>query len=102
MKTEVHRKNPETRWGFPIWCHHHCIKMKVKKFDKLNKLLVISSNAAEIKITQCAALVDEGWYIDWEVRHSQDIRAGGRIYMTTEELRAAFGISDTSGKSEKW
>ncbi len=102
MKTAVQKKDPEIRWYFPIWHHHHSSKMKVRRFDQNWRILVIAGSAASVRITRVATTVDEGWYVDWEVVHSQQCKANGRVIFTSDELQAAFGLSDNSGTYGDW
>lgn len=96
MKVLAPRK-PEMELSKPKWCHHHCLKMRVDKFYKDNYLIVIAGSAAQVRITRRAMTVDEGWFVDWEIIHSQQESAEGRVIFTTEELRAAFGLSNSPG-----
>jgi len=102
MKKVVQRRKPEIHLYFPIWCHHHGSKMHVEKFSKGNHLLVIAGSAASVRITRKATTVDEGWFVDWEVIHSQQTKVNGRAFFTSDDLRAAFGLSQESGKFGDW
>jgi len=43
--------------------------------------------------------MDEGWLVDWKVRHNgPGEQASGQVVFTTGELRAAFGLSAESGQ----
>lgn len=86
----------------PVWYHTRGSKIGVEKFDDRNKLLVLSGSAACVRITRCARTVDEGWYVDWEVRYSQQEKAGGRIVLSSPELSAAFGLTAETGEWSGW
>ena len=76
--------------------------MRVEEFSKGNYFLVIAGSAARVRITRRAATVDEGWFVDWEVVQSQQAKVNGRVVLTSDELRAAFGLSDDSGTFGDW
>lgn len=103
MKTVVQRRAPETRlWGIPNWCHHHGSKMRVEEFSKGNYLLVIAGSAASVRITRRAKTVDEEWFVEWEVVQSQQAKVNGRAFFASDDLRAAFGLSQESGEFGDW
>ena len=76
--------------------------MRVENFNKACDLLVIAGSAASVRITRRATTVDEGWFVDWEVVQSQQEKANGRIILTSDDLRAAFGLSQESGLFGDW
>lgn len=99
----VPRRDPETNmWGNPTWYHHHGSKMRVEEFSKGNRLLVIAGSAASVRITRRASTVDEGWFVEWEVVQSQQVKVNGRVFFTSDDLRAAFGLSQGSGRFGNW
>jgi hypothetical protein len=102
MQTAVQRRDPEIRWYFPIWCHHHGSKMRVENFNKCNHFLVIAGSAASVRITRKSTTVDEGWFVEWEVVQSQQAKVSGRVFFTSDDLRAAFGLSQESGEFGDW
>lgn len=102
MQESVLRKDPQTWQGCPIWWHHHGFKMGVVQFSKRQRFLVIGRNAASVKITPAALTVDEGWWVEWEVVQSQQEKVNGRTVFTSDELRAAFGLSQESGVLSDW
>lgn len=96
---------PETRFGMPIWCHHHGSKMRVEKFDHPNHTLVIAGSAAKVTITKVSIHPDtKGWFVDWEVVQWMPCNEGtrGRSFFNDKDLAAAFGLSDESGKYGQW
>lgn len=106
MGTAVLPRDPEIRWYFPIWCHHHSSKMRVEQFDKRNRVLVISGSAAKVRIRKASSVYPDakGWFIDWEVIQSQPYKEGvrGRSRFNDDDLAAAFGLSESSGKFGDW
>lgn len=90
--------------GYPEWFHHHGTKMQVEKLDKDNHTLIIAGSAAHINMSPMfnADRINKGWYVDWEVVHSGDTKVNGRTFMTKEDLSAAFGLSDGSGRFGDW
>lgn len=105
MKASVQR-DPEIRLYFPIWCHLHGSKMRVKKLNLLQHILVIGSSAAKIVIRKALWVHSgaKGWFVDWEVNQYKPYKEGvwGRVHFTDKELAAAFGLSDDSGKFGDW
>lgn len=86
---------------FPVWCHHHCTKFGVERAGK--KRVVLTASAAKVTITRVGKSIDQGWYVDWEVRHSADTKVNGRAYMQMDMLRAAFGLANhLTGDSGDW
>ncbi len=86
----------------PKWWHHHGIKMRVEKLSQANKLLIITGSAASIRITSRTMRNDDGWYVKWEVLFDRDCKVNGQVWMATDNLRAAFGLSENSGKFGQW
>ena len=97
---------PQIRFGMPIWCHHHGSKMRVEKFGKENHTLVIAGSAAKVTITQASAIYPKagGFFVDYEVVQyvSYDEVVRGRRQFSADDLAAAFGLSDESGKYGQW
>ena len=95
-------KDPELRWFFPIWCHHHGSKMRVEKLDQEKHILIIAGSAAKVVITKASTLKTkaEGWFVDWEVVQyvPYDEVVQGRRQFSDEELAAAFGLTNDSGE----
>ena len=106
MKTAVQRRDPEIRWYFPIWCHHHGSKMRVEQLDQQNHILVISGSAAKVTIRKASSVYPDakGWFVDWKVVQYKpyDEGACGRSQFNDEDISAAFGLSESSGKFGEW
>ena len=106
MQTAVQRRDPEIRWYFPIWCHHHGSKMCVEQFDRQNQVLVISGSAAKVIIRKASSVYPgaKGWFVDWEVVQCKLYEEGvhGRSRFNDEDIKAAFGLSESSGKFGEW
>ncbi|MBI4119168.1 MAG: hypothetical protein HY452_02815 [Parcubacteria group bacterium] len=106
MATAVRRKDPQIRWCYPIWCHHHGAKMRVSQFDQQNRILTISGSAARVTIRKASLVYRdvEGWFVDWKVIQLSPYRVGarGRSQFNDEDLAAAFGLSENSGKFGDW
>ena len=98
MSISAHQQNPTSdRAPMPAWCHHHGSKMRVIPSNRDPRdphVLTIAGSAARVRIYNRRMSVHDGWYIDWEVTFSQQERATGRIFFTTDVLRAAFGLSE--------
>ena len=105
QKTAVQRRDPETKlWGMPNWCNSHCHKMEVEQLDQQNGMLVISGSAAKVIIRKASLVYSEanGWFVDWEVIHSRSEKATGRVFFTSDDLKAAFNLSESSGECGDW
>lgn len=76
--------------------------MRVEEFSGDNHLLVIAGSAASVRVTRRATTVDEGWFVEWEVVQSQQAKVNGRVVFTSDDLRAAFGLSQESGEFGDW
>lgn len=90
------------------WCHHHGSKMYVESLDQQNRILVISGSAAKVTIRRASSVYPDikrkEWFVDWEVVQCAPCKEGtrGRTRFSDEDLAAAFGLSDSSGKSGDW
>ena len=87
------RTQPELRMGRPVWFHHHGFKMHVKSFDAAKRLLVILGSAAKLTVSQTDELSTDRWFVDWEVIQSPRAKTTGRTILTSDDLRAAFGVT---------
>lgn len=105
FRTEKTGGAPETRFGVPVWCHHHGSKMRVEKIDLEKGTLVIAGSAAEVIIQKVSIHPDtKGWNVDWEVVQWKPNNEGarGRAFFTDKDLAAAFDLSSESGKFGQW
>jgi hypothetical protein len=106
MSTAVQRRKPEIEWDHPIWHHPHGSKMRVEKLDKKNRVLVISGSAAKVTIRKASSIIPnaKGWLVDWEVVQCQAYGEGvrGRSCFKDNDIAAAFGLSDSSGRFGGW
>lgn len=82
----------ETDFVRPLWCHRHGDKLIVTKVDVRNRCLILATNAVSIRFTPRACSVDEGWFVDWEIRYSQQEQFRGRIILSTRDLLSAFDL----------
>ena len=89
---------PEMReMGMPIWCHHHCGKMKLLAVGLFNDILIIQGSAAELVIRKRRT----SWAVEWKIIYSPSEQTKGRTIFSDQQLMAAFGaISSTEGHSE--
>jgi len=72
------------------------MKMAVINFEKSWGQLVISSNVARVSIIPAGTKRNpRGWYVDWGFLYDEI----SRIHFTSEELAAAFGLTDEKGKT---
>jgi hypothetical protein len=86
----------------PNWYHHQGRNMQIKKCSIENSLLIIAGSAAELKLTRKTGTNNHAWYVDWEVRYSEQEKTQGRIIMSTDELRAAFGLENVTQETSQW
>ncbi|MEK6897657.1 MAG: hypothetical protein AABW93_03950, partial [Nanoarchaeota archaeon] len=87
-------KQPE--WGGiagPIWWHHHGTKVIVKSRVSEDKTLILGSrNAAVVEISKCMGR--EGWHVSWGIKFGTEEKVQGTVWMSTKNLRCAFGLLD--------
>jgi hypothetical protein len=80
--------------------------MLVEQFDKENQALVISGNSAKVTIRKASSVHPnaKGWFVDWEVVHNRPYEewVRGRSRFNDDDLEAAFGLSENSGKFGDW
>lgn len=92
-------RRPEFGMGHPIWWHHHGWKMMLKRIDLRNRVVVIGSRqAAVVRITPKADSLNEGWYVEWEIKFARDSSVHGNVWMSSQNLECAFGLSDSEDK----
>lgn len=102
MKKVIQRRDPEIGVIGPEWCHHHGSKMRVEKFDKDEQIIIISGSAAKVEISRRIAGVDVEWFVDWEVIQNHTEKTKGCVIYTSDDLLAAFGLSDESSDHSVW
>jgi len=85
----------------PPWFHKKGLEMRL--FSRSKSQVVISGSEARTTITKADTLHERtvGWFIDWEMvqQYPYGIGVSGRRHFSDEELAAAFGLSDSEGKS---
>ncbi len=85
-------KCPEFQAGHPIWWHLHGLKMRVRRLDLRNRTLTIGSRvAAVVRISPSRG----GWHIAWAIKFGQEEKVRGIVWMSDQNLRCAFGLSDS-------
>jgi len=106
METATQWRDLKIRWYFPIWYHHYGSKMLVEQLNLQNRVLVISGSAAKVIIRRASSVYPDakGWFVDWEVVHYKPYEVGvhGRFQFNDEDIAAAFGLSESSGKYGDW
>jgi hypothetical protein len=95
--TQITPRKPLVRmFGLPSWHHHHSSKLSIVGFDNLNsaesKMLILKSNVVDIRIHPDSS--QKGWVVEYEICHSIDSWNKGRVWMSTDNLKTAFGLSD--------
>ncbi len=86
-------KRPEWHMGGPVWWHHHGAKVMVKSRVPEDKTLILGSrNAAIVEISMCMGR--EGWHVKWGIKFGPEEKVQGTVWMSTKDLRCAFGLSD--------
>lgn len=86
--------------GGPSWWHAHGRKLGVKSYD-LDQGVILEASAARLQIQPVADFPD-AWLVIWRLKYSPSSWVEGRIEFLTEELEAAFGLSDLSGRFGDW
>lgn len=99
---KVKPKRPDTKFDMPIWYHHHGSKMHIHEFNKDLHLLIISGSAASLKINRFVNGEKDSWLVEWEVRQSPVEKVNGCVIFKSNELNAAFGLSEESGEYGDW
>lgn len=106
MRTMTRRRDPEIRWSWPIWYHHHGSKMQVKLFEPQSQFLAISGSAADVIIRKASNMHPDakGWFVTWKVVQFRPDETGcrGRAWLGDEDLMSAFGLSDKLGDFGQW
>ena len=102
----IQPRAPELRMGYlPVWCHHHCHKMRLTEHDVVNRRLVIAGSAATLTIEPPSGPLMNTWTVTWKVtwkiRHSWG-EVQGCIWFKKEELMTAFGIIDGPCRFGQW
>jgi hypothetical protein len=102
----IQQRVPKLECGWPIWWHHHGYKLAVKELDLEKHVLVLEASAANLTVRKGSLIDPEatGWYIDWEVVQCKPTQSGtkGRTWFNDEDLKAAFCLSDSTGKFGDW
>lgn len=101
MKERVFFRDPLLVGLFnqPDWCHHHGLKMRLKMFDENVSLVLIDGSAATVKIFRVTDPTSTwDWIVEWEIKHGKGEKVNGSVCMDTEELEAAFMLSQLTGK----
>lgn len=100
MKLPERTKRPEMLIGIPVWCHHHGWKLSPKKPSLRNgKLqLTLVGSAVRLTITRQPFPLVSGLLVCWKIKQNIETGSSGRVIFTPDQLRAAFGLIDTTGK----
>lgn len=87
-----------TAEGHPIWYCGKGSRMFVASFDKSNNILTLGHD----KIAHLTIRLHntEGWLLSWYIRHSIETEVRGCTWMSDDELKAAFGITDETSLSD--
>jgi len=92
---------PEINMYLPVWCHHHCGKMRVTEQNPEAGTLTIAGSAAKVTITRASTIFPKstGWLVNWEVIQCRPRReiVRGRRQFNDDRLAAAFGLIEHSG-----
>lgn len=80
----------------PRWHHSHSNKLSVIGFNSVNypvrKTLILKSNAVDVRIHPDAS--QKGWVVEYEIRHCPDSVTKGGVWMSENDLKTAFDLSD--------
>lgn len=93
-------QDPELWEGSPIWWHQEGCRMRLEEFNRTGRIITIISTCARVVIAAASSTPSphEVFYLKWEIRHSASLAVGGRVALTTGELKAAFALSEESGE----
>lgn len=97
MSLFVSKREPDLFLNVPVWFHIRGCKMTFRDMDLKTKSFTINSNAADLKIAQIESADSGLWRVSWHVQRSQSERVMGNVVFNKEDLKAAFGLSETSG-----
>jgi hypothetical protein len=78
--------------GIPEWHHNHSRKIYVDHLDMKCRILVLEASAVTVGIQ--LTLEPKGWLVEYEIKQSQLSSFKGTVWMTTGQLKSAFGLSD--------
>lgn len=81
-------------YGIPDWCNIKAIKMVVQSFDQGSRWLIIANHVARVIITP---FYDNYWSVYWGFS-GEDLH---HIRFTSDQLQAAFGLTNEMGKTGK-
>ena len=85
MNTAVPSQGPG---GNPVWCHHHCFKMRAEELNLDRQILVIKGSAAKVTLQRKPT---EVWFVDWRINHARG-HVNGHSELSDWDIEAAFGI----------
>ena len=98
-----HRHPQEGNVDWPNWFHSHGNKMDVIPGAKPGSgTLELGSHGAFLTIIRYPVAMVQPLCVDWEIKWSPSEYTKGRLLMSPEELRAAFGLSDLTGTHGDW
>jgi hypothetical protein len=98
-------KIPKCRGGgIPVWWHKNAFDFSTKVVGL--KLQLSSPNAIRISIIHVDKLKAypgmSGWRLDYAIYRNEEWFVKGRIELTTDELRSAFGIINVTDQKSEW
>ena len=102
QRSDVSGFEPRLFLSLPDWCHSHCAKMQQVSLDVNLHVLAIRGSAAFLRISPANLDASEGWFVEWEITHGPWSTSSGRVIMDRNELEAAFGLSEETGKDGNW
>lgn len=96
MKTKkpIFPRVPELKMcDIPVWCHHHCSKMRVTPTDGSQDKVVIAGSVATLTITRGPDSSRTNFVINWEIIWSGvGEKVNGCVWMSKINLKTAFGL----------
>ncbi|MSR71167.1 MAG: hypothetical protein EXS50_00635 [Candidatus Taylorbacteria bacterium] len=82
-------------FGMPFWFNHHGTKVSYIGFNNANspkRIMLLESSTIKIQISSNHPKT--GYILSYTITHSLDTSNTGKIWMSKEDLEAAFGIND--------
>lgn len=73
--------------------------MRIDTSNQNSEVFILAGSAASLEIARAGAYK---YLVCWEVIHSEVEKASGYVFFTTDQLRAAFGLSGFTGNFGDW
>ncbi|MEY2664589.1 MAG: hypothetical protein RIT04_397 [Candidatus Parcubacteria bacterium] len=89
--------------GMPLWFNEHGNRVAWTGFDNAasqKPIMLLGSDAVEVKIYSYSG---HGYIVEYKIVQSPDAHNSGKIWMSKEQIREAFGLSSVCpAHSSQW